>query len=45
MTDATSVPQPLTVRSTAPAVLDSVGGVRVRLVGQSELTPEGKSAP
>jgi len=35
----------LTVRATAPAILDSVRGVRVRLVGQSELTPEGKSAP
>ena len=35
----------LTARSTAPAILDSVRGVRVRLVGQSERTPEGKSAP
>jgi prepilin-type N-terminal cleavage/methylation domain-containing protein len=35
----------LTVRPTAPALLDSVRGVQVRLVGQSELTPEGKSAP
>jgi prepilin-type N-terminal cleavage/methylation domain-containing protein len=35
----------LTIRSTAPALLDSIRGVRVRLVGQSELTPEGKSAP
>jgi prepilin-type N-terminal cleavage/methylation domain-containing protein len=35
----------LTIRATAPAILDSVLGVRVRLVGQSELTPEGKSAP
>lgn len=35
----------LTVRTTAPSVLDSVRGVRVRLVGQSELTPEGKTAP
>jgi hypothetical protein len=35
----------LTVRATAPAILDSVLGVRVRLIGQSEQTPEGKSAP
>jgi prepilin-type N-terminal cleavage/methylation domain-containing protein len=35
----------LTVRTTAPAILDSVRGVRVRVVGQSELTPQGKSAP
>ena len=35
----------LNVRATAPAILDSVLGVRVRLIGQSELTPEGKSAP
>jgi prepilin-type N-terminal cleavage/methylation domain-containing protein len=35
----------LTVRTSPPAVLDSVVGVRVRLVGQSELTPQGKSAP
>lgn len=34
-----------TVRTTAPAILDSVRGVRVRLVGQSEKAPEGKSAP
>ncbi len=34
-----------TVRTTAPGVLDSVVGLRVRLVGQSEVTPEGKSAP
>ncbi len=35
----------LTVRSTPPALLDSVVGIRVRLVGQSERAPEGKSAP
>ncbi len=35
----------LTVRSTPPALLDSVVGIRVRLVGQSERPPEGKSAP
>jgi prepilin-type N-terminal cleavage/methylation domain-containing protein len=35
----------LTVRATPPGVLDSVVGVRVRLIGQSERIPEGKSAP
>jgi hypothetical protein len=35
----------LAVRTTPPGVLDSVVGVRVRLVGQSERIPEGKSAP
>lgn len=35
----------LTVVTTPPAALDSVRGVRVRLVGQSERAPEGKSAP
>jgi len=35
----------LTVRTTPPSLLDSVRGVRVRLVGQSERAPEGKSAP
>jgi prepilin-type N-terminal cleavage/methylation domain-containing protein len=35
----------LSVRTTAPALLDSVRGVQVRLVGQSENAPEGKSAP
>jgi hypothetical protein len=35
----------LAVRTTPPGVLDSVVGVRVRLVGQSETIPEGKSAP
>lgn len=38
----------LTARVSAPttqAARDSVRGVQVRLVGQSELTPEGKSAP
>ena len=35
----------LTPRSTPPALLDSVVGVRLRLVGQSEKAPEGKSAP
>jgi len=35
----------LTVRTTPPSVLDSVRGVRLRLVGQSERAPEGKSAP
>lgn len=34
-----------TVRTTAPSVLDSVVGLHVRLVGQSEMTPEGRSAP
>ena len=34
-----------TVRITAPAILDSVVGLHLRLVGQSELTPEGKTAP
>lgn len=35
----------LMVRTTPPSVLDSVRGVRVRLIGQSERAPEGKSAP
>lgn len=35
----------LSVRTTPPAILDSIVGVRVRLVGQSERAPEGKSAP
>lgn len=35
----------LTQRTTPPAVLDSIVGVRIRLVGQSEKAPEGKSAP
>ncbi len=35
----------LTVRTTPPAILDSVAGVRVRLVGQSERAAEGKTAP
>ncbi|MGD0485323.1 MAG: hypothetical protein ABSB58_11850, partial [Gemmatimonadales bacterium] len=35
----------LSVRTTPPAILDSIVGVRVRLVGQSERAPEGESAP
>lgn len=35
----------LTVQSAVPAVLDSLRGVRVRLVGQSEDPPEGRTTP
>lgn len=35
----------LTVRTTPPGVLDSVVGVRIRLVGQSERAAEGRTAP
>jgi len=35
----------LTARTTPPGLLDSVAGLRVRLIGQSERVPEGKSAP
>lgn len=35
----------LTVQTTAPAVLDSVMGVRVRLIAASENAPAGRSAP
>lgn len=33
------------LQSTPPAVLDSVRGVRVKLVGASETTPQGRAAP
>ena len=33
------------LQSTPPAVLDSVRGVRVKLVGASETTPQGRTAP
>jgi len=35
----------LVATTTVPAVLDSVRGIRVRLVGQSELPPQGRSQP
>lgn len=35
----------LTVQSAVPAVLDSLRGVRIRLVGQSEDPPEGRTTP
>ena len=35
----------LTVRTSPPAVLDSVRGLRVRLIGQSDVTPEGRPVP
>lgn len=35
----------LVVSASPPAVLDSLRGIKVRLVGQSEDTPEGRSAP
>ena len=35
----------LTVQAGVPAVLDSVRGLRLRLVGQSETTPSGHSVP
>jgi hypothetical protein len=35
----------LSVRTTPPAILDSIYGVRVRLVAASEQTPTGRSAP
>jgi prepilin-type N-terminal cleavage/methylation domain-containing protein len=34
-----------TLQSTPPAVLDSVRGVRVKLVGTSETAPQGRSQP
>ena len=34
-----------TLQVAPPAVLDSVRGVRIRLVGQSEAAPEGRSVP
>lgn len=35
----------LAVQAGVPAVLDSVRGLRLRLVGQSETTPSGRSVP
>jgi prepilin-type N-terminal cleavage/methylation domain-containing protein len=35
----------LAVRATAPAILDSVYGIRARLVAASEQTPAGRAAP
>lgn len=35
----------LTVQATAPAALDSVRGLRLKLVGQSEESPEGRTRP
>lgn len=35
----------LTRQASPPAVLDSVRGIQLRLVGQSEDTPEGRTAP
>jgi len=35
----------LTAQAGVPAVLDSVRGLRLRLVGQSETTPSGRSGP
>lgn len=35
----------LIVSSTPPAVLDSLRGIRLRLVGQSVLSPEGRTEP
>lgn len=34
-----------TLRTTAPTVLDSVRGVRVKLVGASEAAPQGRTVP
>lgn len=39
------VGQAYALQSSPPAVLDSVRGVRVKLVGASETTPQGRTAP